>query len=217
MKALFLSIGLLCLLPSWSYGQNIPEPDTTKKKTVNILFSELLENIRTDTAETKKLSGNVQLKQDSVLMFCDTAFLKDNNVIAYGEVIIRQNDSLTIFSDSLVYRGDKKIADLYGNVVLEDGEKQLFTDYLNYEFETKVARYHTGALLNHKTTQVISKKGYYYVNTDELYLKDSITVIDSAFALKADTLLFNSETQVVTFLGPTLIAQDSSKIYCESA
>ena len=48
-----------------------------------------------------------------------------------------------------------------------------------------------------------------------MFFKDSITVYDSTFTLRADTLLYNSNTQVVTFLGPTLINQDSNLIYCE--
>ena len=148
-------------------------------------------------------------------MFCDTAFKQGNNVIAYGNVAIQQNDSLTVFSDSLVYRGATKIADLFGNVVMESGEKNLFTNYLNYELEPKIARYTNGALITQGDTKLVSKRGTFFVNTDEMYFKDSITVYDTTFTLRADTLLFNSESQVVTFLGPTLINQDSNLIYCE--
>ena len=128
---------------------------------------------------------------------------------------IQQNDSLKVFSDSLVYRGESKIADLFGNVVMESGSQNLFTSYLNYELGPKIARYVTGALITQGDTKLVSKRGTFYVNTDEMYFKDSITVFDSTFTLRADTLLFNSETEVVTFLGPTLIHQDSNLIYCE--
>lgn len=215
---LFLCFNFL-LFPFFVSAQTtvtVTENDTTGKKEIKIIYSDLLEN-ETDSLEnrTTKLSGNVELQQDSVLMYCDTAFKQGNNIIAYGNVAIQQNDSLKVFSDSLVYRGETKIADLFGNVVMESEDKQLFTSYLNYELDPKIARYVTGALITQGDTKLVSKRGTFFVQTDEMFFKDSITVYDSTFTLRADTLLYNSNTEVVTFLGPTLINQDSNLIYCE--
>jgi len=207
------------LLPSSLNAQatvTVTENDTTGKKEIKIIYSDLLENEEDSLGNRiTKLSGAVELQQDSVLMFCDTAFKSGENIIAYGNVAIQQNDSLKVFSDSLVYRGATKIADLFGNVVMESQSKNLFTNYLNYELEPKIARYTTGALITQGDTKLVSKRGTFFVETDEMFFKDSITVFDSTFTLRADTLLYNSETQVVTFLGPTLINQDSNLIYCE--
>lgn len=216
------ALGIICLfflLPTLSFSQTtvtVTENDTTGKKEIKIIYSDLLENEEDSLGNRiTKLSGAVELRQDSVLMYCDTAFKIGENVIAYGNVIIQQNDSLKVFSDSLVYRGATKIADLFGNVVMESEGKNLFTNYLNYELGPKIARYTTGALITQGDTKLVSKKGTFFVETDEMFFKDSITVFDSTFTLRADTLLYNSETQVVTFLGPTLINQDSNLIYCE--
>lgn len=212
-------VALLFLLPSFVYSQTtvtVTENDTTGKKEIKIIYSDLLEN-EEDSLGNRiiKLSGAVELRQDSVLMYCDTAFKQGENVIAYGNVAIQQNDSLKVFSDSLVYRGATKVADLFGNVVMESKGKNLFTNYLNYELGPKIARYTNGALITQGDTKLVSKRGTFFVQTDEMFFKDSITVFDSTFTLRADTLLYNSETQVVTFLGPTLINQDSNLIYCE--
>ena len=204
--------------PQLANSQTLPDSktDTSGKKEIRIIDSDLLENEEDSTGNRiTKLSGNVQLKQDSVFMFCDTAFKIGFNVIAYGNVAIRQNDSLMIFSDSLVYRGLTRVADFFGNVVMENKDKRLFTSYLNYNLDTKIARYTSGALITQGKTKLVSKRGTYFINTDEFYFKDSITVFDSVFTLRADTLLFNTKSQVVTFLGPTLITQDSNLIYCE--
>lgn len=220
MKGLFQRgiLFLLLLLPFLANSQAvIVETDTSGKKEVKIIDSDLLEN-ETDSLGNRitKLSGGVELQQDSVFMFCDTAFKIGNDIIAYGNVAIQQNDSLKVFSDSLVYRGEAKIADLFGNVVMENAGKNLYTNYLNYELDTKIARYTTGGLITQGDTKLVSKRGTYFVKSGEMYFKDSITVVDSTFILRADTLLFNTESQVVTFLGPTLINQDSNLIYCES-
>ena len=51
----------------------ITENDTTGKKEIKIIYSDLLEN-EVDSLGDRitKLSGGVELQQDSVLMFCDT-------------------------------------------------------------------------------------------------------------------------------------------------
>lgn len=211
----FLNLITCCQLSAQT-TVTVTENDTTGKKEIQIIYSDLLENEEDSLGNRiTKLSGAVELQQDSVLMYCDTAFKQGENVIAYGNVVIQQNDSLKVFSDSLVYRGATKIADLFGNVVMESEGKNLFTNYLNYELDPKIARYTTGALITQGDTKLVSKRGTFFVQTDEMFFKDSITVYDSTFTLRADTLLYNSELEVVTFLGPTLINQDSNLIYCE--
>ena len=214
-KSFFYTCCLLFLASPSALAQVIPETDTTNRKEVMIRFSELMEFVQEEDRSIRKLSGSVTLQQDSILLYCDTAFLEGNQVIAYGNVIIKQGDSLNVFSDSLVYRGEERIADLFGEVVLEDGEKKLFTTYLNYDLGSKTGRYTQGGLVSQKNTQLVSKRGVYSVRTKQLFFKDSVVVVNDKVTLRADTLEFDSDAQIATFLGPTLIQQDSATIYCE--
>ena len=196
----------------------VVEQDTSKSSRIVIDYSDIAEGIQEDSTEIRRLSGNVELRQDSVFMSCDTAKmdLANNNFIAYGNVIIQQKDSVSVFSDSLVYLGNEKKADLYKEVVLVNGKQQIFTDHLKYNLKTKVAQYFSGAVLTDGKTQLQSRVGYYYTESGLAYFKDSVTVIDPEFELRSDTLEFNTKTKVVTFLGPTRINQNDAKIYCES-
>lgn len=212
VAVLFFQIPLLC---SMLLAQSVPETDTTNRKEVMIRFSETMEYIQEGEQYIRKLIGEVTLQQDSVLLYCDTAYLEGGIVTAYGNVVIQQGDSLTVFSDSLVYRGLERVADLFGEVVLEDGAKKLFTSYLNYDLNSKTGRYTQGGLVTQENTQLVSQKGVYSVNSKELFFKDSVVVINDKMTLRADTLAFDSEAQIATFLGPTLIKQDSATIYCE--
>ena len=210
---------LVCLLgilfSTGLSGQSTAEQDTSSNK-VDVDFADLFEYIQNDTATLQKLNGNVELKQDSVYMYCDTAIIINNvNVVANGNVLIQQGDSVSVFSDSLEYDGTLKQASLFGNVILINGDQKLFTDRLDYDLKTKVATYSSGATLTSDTTQLTSKRGYYYVNEKEAFFKDSVVVVDTNFVLRSDTLKFNTSTKEVFFLGPTLINNDSSKIYCE--
>ena len=193
--------------------------DTAKTDKVNIDYSDTFEMIRAENQSLiRKLTGNVKLSQDSIYMDCDSAIISmsDTRVQATGNVVIQQGDSLVVFADSLIYSGISRLANLYGNVVLRNGGQELFTDSLHYDLNSKIATYTSGATLINGETQLTSRRGYYYVNSDEAFFKDSVIVIDPEFNLKADTLMFNARTEVVTFLGPTLIGNDSTKIYTEA-
>lgn len=193
------------------------EVDTSKTDQITVDFSNTFEYIMDGDSVTQRLVGDVELRQDSIYMYCDSASIINNTrVIAMGNVIIQQGDSTSVFADSLDYKGDEKKAALFGEVVLADKGQELFTKQLNYDLNTKIATYTTGATLNNNGTQLTSKVGYYFVETEEAFFKDSVVVVDEDFNLRSDTLKFNTKTGVVTFLGPTLINSDSSRIYCES-
>ena len=209
---------MLCI--SSVNGQIISAPvqDTSKITKVKINFSDFAEGYNEDGQDVRKLLGNVELRQDSVFLSCDTAIVDvtANNVVAMGEVVIQQGDSLNVFSDSLHYNGDRKIANLYRGVVLENNGQRLFTDYLTYNLDKKAATYTDGAILTDGETQLKSKIGYYYLDAEQAYFKEDVTIVDEDFELRADTLAFNTSTKVATFLGPTRIDQGESKIYCEA-
>ncbi len=212
---LFLSKVCVAQTTSTSTPSNSTRQDTIQQITID--FTDTLEIIQRKDTVFQRLLGSVELRQDSIYMYCDSATITNSiQVVAEGNVIIQQGDSLSVFSDSLNYDGEAKKATLFGEVVFDSRGQQLFTDQLNYDLNTKVATYFTGATLTNGTTQLTSKRGYFYTETDEAYFKDSVVVIDPEFNLRSDTLLFNTKTQVVTFLGPTLVGNDSTKIYCEA-
>lgn len=227
MKQLFRHILLLgtlliaaAALPAQTGG--IPNPrfgspqDTVKKNKVDVDHADVFEYIQRKDTVFQKLNGNVELRQDSIYMYCDTAVIRNNtHVTANGKVLIQQGDSTSVFADSAMYDGVLKIAELYGDVILVNGRQKLFTDRLTYDLAQKLATYNNGATLTLDSTQLTSKRGYYYVREKQIFFKDSVIVIHPDFSLRSDTLGFNTETEVVSFLGPTLISADSSRIYTE--
>ena len=207
---------LLVILPFGLYAQTTPA-DTIEKVLVD--HADRLEGELKDGIEYQYLKGNVELRQGNIFMYCDSGMIVQNNVSAQGNVVIQQSDSTSIFADSLYYDGNRKKAYLYSDaaeVVLVNGKQRLFTKVLEYDLNTKVARYTSGALLDNERSQLKSTKGQYFVDQNEVFFKDSVVVIDSLFTLKSDTLKYNTKTEVATFLAPTIIIQNESKIYCES-
>ncbi len=210
-------IGAALFLLGWPLSaQQAPAQDTARQE-VEVDHADVFEYLQAGSDVLQKLNGNVELRQDSIYMYCDTATIRnDMEVYAKGDVLIQQGDSLSVFADSLYYDGSTRIAELFGDVILQKGEQRLFTNRLTYDLSTKVATYQNGATLTQGETQLTSKRGYYYVSDKEIYFKDSVIVIDTAFNLLADTLAFNTESRVVRFLGPTLINSDTTRLYCET-
>lgn len=205
--------------PSKSLPLQNPEPaaDTTSDGFIHIRYADELNYLATGKDTLQKLIGHVELNQDTVFLFCDSAIILNSvDMIAQGNFIMQQGDSTTIFADSAEYSSETKIADLYSNVSMVKGQQKLFTDYLTYDSESKIATYLTGATLTDDTTFLKSTRGYFHAKTDDIFFKDSVVVVNPDFTLRSDTLKFNARTKKVTFLAPTLIVQDTARIYTES-
>ena len=93
---------------------------------IKIIHSEYTYIEANPANELKILQGDVKLFHDSTFLYCDSARLVNLMVMAYGNVVIRHNDTVQIFADSLRYDGAKKTADLYGEVILVNGGQSLY-------------------------------------------------------------------------------------------
>ncbi len=207
---------LLSFVTYLGFSQNVASTTPPDTSSVEILKANLGEFILYKKEMVRKIKGDVKLRHNGAIMYCDSAILDNlNNVFAKGKVIIVQGDSVKIFADSVVYQGLIRIADLYGNVVLENNDKKLFTDKLNYNMSTKVATYDTKSTLVSKDHQMTSRKGIYDVNNSMAYFYDKVGLVGPQLKMKTDSLKFNTNTNTAFFMAPTRIEQDSSKIYCE--
>ena len=161
-------------------------------------------------------NGNVRITHDSVFMFCDTATLVNGiNLEAKGNVSIIKNDTIRIFSDSLLYQGDSLMAYFVGNVVLEDGDQVLYTSFLQYDLEKDWAIYSDTALLIADNMEIKSKRGIFHLDEDYVNFYEKVTIEGQDFSLLSDSLRYYTELKRAIFLSPTLINQGTKKIYSE--
>ena len=218
---LFLFLGV-CLLPAvgWSQGRpasTLPTATEQGLQKVNVNFANVLRVQQLGDSIIQRLIGNVELSQDSVFMYCDSATIENSTrVQAFSNIILQQGDSISGFADTLLYDGILKEADLFGKVILANGRQKLYTDKLHYDLITKLATYTTGATLVNDSTRLTSISGFYYADQEVAYFKDSVLVIDPKFALRADSLRFDAKENRVIFIGPTRMQVDSSEVYCEA-
>ncbi len=194
---------------------NAQNRDTVPSGGVNILSMDHIIKTFENDIERQYFKGNVVLRHDQVYIYCDSGNVDGKIIRAFGNVVIKQGDTLNIFGDQLYYDGYVKIADLENNVVLENRDQRLFTQKLRYDVNTKIATYNQKATLTDNKTFLKSIRGTYHANTNDAFFQDSVVVIDPGFSLKTEQLQYNTDAKMATFLAPTMISFEKSKIYTE--
>jgi lipopolysaccharide export system protein LptA len=189
----------------------------TKNK-VEILAAQNFEFIKTGDKNISKLIGNVQLKQQNTLMYCDSALIyeSENVVEAFSHVKINHNDSVTITGDYLLYDGNTKKALIKGNVVLVDNDMTLTTEQLDYDLANQFGYYDLGGKIVSKENVLTSRIGYYYARRNEFFFKQKVYLNNPNYVMVSDTLLYHTLKKTAYFFGSTQITSDKDKIICEN-
>ena len=193
--------------------------DILAQSKIKIIGAKRLKQQDSPLGPVRQLIGDVRLKQDDTFMFCDSAvILEDSNIVkAFGNVRMNKGDSLFVEGDSLRYYGNKKIAKLRGNILLEDPNQKLKTNYLNYDMSNDIAYYLYGGTVTNKkdNTQLKSESGYYYSNTNQFIFEGKVSSTTDDYIIDSDTMHYNTLSKQNRFFGPTTIWSDSTEIYCE--
>ncbi|HEX8461413.1 MAG TPA: OstA-like protein, partial [Segetibacter sp.] len=208
LQTLLFFIGIATSLNSFSQVA-IPIPgDTSKGKRLDIIVADRLNSKKLPgNIELFSLAGNVRIRQENTLFYCDSAVLNktENTVEAFGNIHINDADSVHTYSQYLKYLGKEKIAYLKKNVKLTDGRAVLTTDEMEYNTFTKVGTYLKGGKVVNGTTVLTSREGYYYGETRDMDFKKKVYLNDPQYKLTTDTLLYNTYTQIARFTVPTKI------------
>lgn len=188
-----------------------------EKKEVEILNADALKFTETDGKKFTRLIGNVQLKQENVLMWCDSALLdKDSNsVVAWNHIHIQQ-DTTHAYSQFLDYNGNTKLAILRNNVRLTDTKATILTEELFYNTRERKAYYVVGGTVLRDSSVIKSKRATYYSETSDVFFNKDVVITDPNYNLISDTLKYNVNTDWTTFYGNTKIYNEESTILCDN-
>jgi lipopolysaccharide export system protein LptA len=98
------------------------------------------------------------------------------------------------------------------NVKLTDGKGVLTTDSLDYDLNSHIGVYQNGGRIVNKESVLTSKRGVYHEDTKDIHFYDNVVLRDPQYDLLTDSLLYNTKTQISTFITETFIQfKDSSK------
>ncbi|GJM27613.1 MAG: hypothetical protein DHS20C17_02480 [Cyclobacteriaceae bacterium] len=188
------------------YGQQVDR--------IKLERADYLENGVQGDKRFDKVIGNVMFSQKDTRIYGDSAFFfkQENLVEIFGRVRVLEGDSITITGGKLIYQGDQKLAQMRKNVVYRDPSMTLNTDFLDYDMIEHMAYYFQKGRLVTKNNTLTSKKGYYDTEVRYASFKDSVRIRNVDGLVEADTIQFNTVTEVAYFLGPTVITSNNGTI-----
>ncbi|MEO6960326.1 MAG: OstA-like protein [Puia sp.] len=203
----------LCLCTTAQVAVPFKSKNGDSTRTVYIWHTDTLRELQKDSVAIQSLFGHVKLQSDKTLFYCDSLAInhKENFMEAFGNVHINDNDSTDIYSQYMKYFVDTKYIIFQKKVVLKDGKGVLSTEDLNYDMNQHIGNYLNGGKVVNESTTVTSKEGTYYAETKDVLFKKDVVLTDPAYSLTADSLLYNNDRQIATFITMTHIRDSSGR------
>ncbi|MCQ2311105.1 MAG: hypothetical protein MJZ64_05080 [Paludibacteraceae bacterium] len=177
------------------------------QKMVYLEHCETLSFDKNRLPDAQLLKGNVRFRHEEALMYCDSAYFyeKTNSFDAFGHVRFVQGDTLEGVGDVLYYDGNTRVARLRHNVRLTHITTVLTTDSMNYDRTSNLAYYFTGGKIVDDVNSLESVWGSYCPSDNQAVFRNTVHLQNESFTLDADTLVYNTETNVATLVCPTTI------------
>ncbi|TAE58863.1 MAG: hypothetical protein EAY68_11170 [Bacteroidetes bacterium] len=204
----------LCLSVGFVYAQ-----DSTSKSYIFVRQAERLRLQKIDSlTELNTAAGNVFCEQGRTKFYCDSVVINryTNELQAFGKVHINDADSVHIYGDYLQYFGKTKQAVVNGNVKLSDGKGTLYTQNLTYDAVNKTGVYKNGGRLVNKGTVLTSDEGVYNGELRDVLFRKNVRLKDPSYNLSADSLLYNTYTDIATFITKTTIKNADQVVITQS-
>lgn len=188
-----------------------------KKTTINLIKAEKMIGRQTPDEELNIFTGAVLFEHDSVLLYCDSAVLRNkaNILDAYNNIRIKINDTLNLYGNLLFYDGNTRLATVIDDVKLVDNDATLFTDKLWFNRNSGIGYYNTNGRIINNENELVSREGYFHTNTKILYFKKNVVLTNPDYRLESDTLVYNTSTEIAYISGPTTIRGKDEFMYAE--
>ena len=180
--------------------------------------ADILKNAVYKNQKVTFLKGDVKFKHSGFIMKCDSAYLnsKTDMFDAFGHVhIYDPENSSNLYGDSLFYDGGTKKAEMRGNVLLRDEKMTLTTQHMDFLIDEDLAYYYGGGTIIDSENKLQSELGFFNTKTKVYAFKNDVKLYRKAYELTADTLIYNSITEVAYFHGPTTITHPERYLYAE--
>jgi lipopolysaccharide export system protein LptA len=185
---------------------------------IELLGADMMTAAKNRSSDASRLIGNVRFKHEGTILRCDSAFLmsESNSLEAFGNVVINNNDSIFIYGNKLYYDGNTKVAQMQDKVRMVDNHMTLTTDFLTYNMTDEIGTYYNGGKIEDANNVLTSTYGYYYASRNEFFFKRNVVLTNPQYVMYSDTLMYNTNTEIAYFFGPTRIISSENLIYCEN-
>ena len=170
-------------------------------------------------ANILKKSGDtrVHLFHEGMNIYSDYAlfFKEKNSFTATGNVMVKQGDSITLFSESLDYDGNDRKIIAKGNVNFSNNETNLKTEILYHDRDKKEFFFEEGGIIKDSITTIKSIEGKYFQNESKYKFQKNVLIENPNYTIDSDELDYYTKSEHAFFYGPTKIVGKDYKIYCE--
>ena len=167
-----------------------------------------------DSTVLETLAGKAAVRQGNTLLEGDSIVLNQRLGIAevFGNVHINDADTVNTYAQYLKYIGGERVAYLKKKVKLTDGRAQLFTEDLEYNLQTGIAKYKDGGKVINENTVLTSQNAIYYSDTKDVFFQNSVHLKDPKYDMTADSLRYNTAFKNAYFISPTHIISNDGII-----
>lgn len=156
----------------------------------------------------ERLINNVRMKHQTSLIYCDSAhfFRADNMAKLYGNVrIVDTDDPIVTTSRYAEYDGNTKLAKLRTNVVFKNENTTLYTDNLDYDRGTGVARYFNEGKVIDSTNVLTSINAVYETSIEKITFTDNVVLVNPDYTMKTNYLIYMTIPKTAETVGQTNI------------
>lgn len=164
-----------------------------------------------------KVTDQVYLKHEGIEIWCDQAvhYGEDRFVKAFGNVEMKQGDSISMKSNYAEYNGKTEFAYASTNVVLETPQNTLKTDTLFFDRLRQQAYYRSGGIVKDSANTLKSKIGRYYMDKKLYRFTKNVNIVNTQNTVDSERLDYYTENGHTYLYGSSTVESPESVLYCE--
>lgn len=181
-------------------------------------YMDIVEDKPGATILTRNNSSQVHVKHKGIELWCNEAIYYGNEdfIEAFGNVRVKQGDSINMTSKYVEYSGKTQLAYASGDVVLIDPDSKLYTDVLHFDRIRQQAYYNQkGKVVRDTSGTITSTRGRYYMTSKKYQFVNNVKLVNPEYVIDTEQLDFYTESGFAFLYGPTTITSEASVIYCE--
>ncbi len=164
-----------------------------------------------------KITNQVYFKHKGIEVWCDQALFyeKDEFFKAYGNVRMKQGDTVNMRSSYAEYDGKTQFAFASKKVVLTTPNNKLETDTLFFDRVAQKAFYRSGGKVTDTSSTITSRRGTYDMETDKYAFRQKVEVRSPDYNIDTNILDYYTKNGHAYLYKASTITTESGKVYCE--
>lgn len=168
---------------------------------VAIIQAETAESGVFEGENVRKITGNVVLQTEDMVMRSDSVFqfLNRSLLMAFNSQIETENDIL--WADTLYYDSAQEYSRLRGRVVIQSEQNTLFSESMDVDHLSEVTIFNVPVRFEDAGGALVAQNGLYYQALDSAVFRGNVQLADSTQYLEADSLFMNRSEELYELFG----------------